>query len=129
MKLAAKPEGEKSEEEIEKHNEFNKEARRLESTGRLHVPPTFRDELETMLEQVGAYVPDRVSGGVVSRNIIQAEFESNYMIAYLIRTHQSTLVSSRSPKNLQHFLLNRGIHQVKFSVLEISLSDIVSELL
>ena len=94
MKLAAKAERDRSDEEKTKLVEYNKEAKRLEKSGRLHIPPTFTDDLETALEEIGAYFPDRFTGGVVRREMVQAEYKSNYMIAYRVRNGLSTLVYS-----------------------------------
>ena len=49
---------------------------------------------EAALEQVGAYFPDRRSGGSVSRRIIQAEFETDYIIAYRVRNGLTSMVFS-----------------------------------
>ena len=94
MKLAAKPEGERTNDEKIELVEYNKEAKRLETATRLHIPVSFKEELELALDEVGAYFPDRQSGGVVSRNTIKAEYESDYIMAHRIRNKQDTLVYS-----------------------------------
>mmetsp|Transcript_9396 Transcript_9396/g.11799 ORF Transcript_9396/g.11799 Transcript_9396/m.11799 type:complete len:87 (-) Transcript_9396:254-514(-) len=60
MKLAAKASDVITDEE-KQAAEYNKEAKRLESYCRLHVPSTFQEQLETALEEIGAYFPDRLT--------------------------------------------------------------------
>ena len=95
MKIASKPESDRTEAEKTAFREYNKEAKQLESSTRLNVPMWFQEELKTALEQIGAYFPDRLSGGVVSRNSVKAEYKSDYIIAYCcICNHMSTMIYS-----------------------------------
>ena len=94
MRIASKPKEDMTDREKSELNELNIEAKRLETSKRLNIPSTLKDELDLALEEVGGYVPDRLSGGVVSRELLQAEYESDYMIAYRIRNGKNTLLYS-----------------------------------
>jgi hypothetical protein len=94
MKIAAKPVGERTEEEKHEFYEFNKEAKRIESKSSLHVPTSLREDLESALEECSAYFPDRLTGGIVSRQTIQAEFESDYIIAHWFYTGKCQIIYS-----------------------------------
>ena len=61
---------------------YNREARVLEGSTRLQVPPDLYIQLDNAFEQAMAYYPDRENGDYVSRDIIKSHFESDYMIAY-----------------------------------------------
>ena len=94
MKLASKPVPEMTTEEKIAFDEYKKEAKKLDALPRLHVPTTFCDDLENALEEIGAFFPDRQKGGVVSREIIKAKYEADYIIAYRFCKGKSTLVYS-----------------------------------
>ena len=94
MRIAAKPVGERTQAEKNDLMDYNKEAKRLETSSRLHVPNTFQHDLEMALEEVEAYFADRQSGGLVSRDTVKAEYESDYIMAHQIRNHTASLVYS-----------------------------------
>ncbi len=94
MKLASMPEDERTVTEKQKLDDLSKEAKRLDKTSRLIIPSTFKDDLETQLDAIGAYIPDRTSAGKVSEDTIKSQFESDYVIAYRIRNNISDLIYS-----------------------------------
>ena len=94
MKLASIPENDQSDENKNDIREYNNAAKALEMCKRLCVPPSFKEDLTVELQNIGAFDEDRQSGGVVSKDIIQAEFEADYMIAYRIRNKLSTCIYS-----------------------------------
>ena len=72
MKLAAKG-NDITHQEKKRIDLFNKEAKRLENTAKIHLPTNLQDQLETALDKINAFSPDRESGGFVNRQIIKAE--------------------------------------------------------
>ncbi len=85
MRIGAIAKDERTEEQKEDFSEFSKEAKRLEVSPRLHIPMSFREDLERCLHDIDAFTPDRQSGGVVSRVIIKAKYEADYVMAYRFR--------------------------------------------
>ena len=94
MKLAAISADKMTKQEKEKLDTFNNEAKSLELTSRMSVPPNFMDMLDCALQEISAYSADRESGGYVCENMIKAEFEADYVMAYCYRQGLSDLVFS-----------------------------------
>ena len=94
MKIASKPVNEMTSAEKKRLDLFNNEAKALESSSRMTVPSDFMEQLDSALVENGAYIADRKSGGYVSRQIIKAEFEADYIMAYRYRKGLSNLVYS-----------------------------------
>ena len=94
MKIAAKPIASLTNDEKKELDMFNIESKMLESTSRMAVPSDFMQMLDSALQEICAYSSDRQSGGCVSQNIIKAEFEADYIMAYRFRQGLSDLVYS-----------------------------------
>ena len=94
MKIASKPVDSLTREERKKLDIFNKESKRLEAASKMQVPNDFKDMLVHALEEVRAFTVDRESGGCVSRNVIKAEYEADYIIAYRFRQRKCDLIFS-----------------------------------
>ena len=85
---------EKTAAEKEKLVKFNKAAKKLESLSRLQVPTNLLQQLQTALSNISAHEYNTESGGYVSSDIIKAEFEADYMIAYRFKNSLSHLIYS-----------------------------------
>ena len=94
MKIASKPETQLTSEEKKRLKIFNAEAKTLELSTRMNVPTSFKHDLESALLEIEACSPNRQSGGFVRREIIKAEFEADYLLAYRFRQGLSDLVYS-----------------------------------
>jgi hypothetical protein len=95
MKIASsKPMKDLTNEERDKLDQYNKQAKKLECSHRLEVPNDLKDQLDAALLEIHAYTKDRQSGGYVNNNIIKAEFESDYIIAYRYRHKLSDIIYS-----------------------------------
>ena len=92
MKIASLNQKTKEEEEL--LEKYNKMAKKLDSTTRLVVPTNLKELLNNALHEIGGYNCDSVSGGYVNVNIIQAEFEADYIISYRFRHNLSDCVYS-----------------------------------
>ena len=80
--------------EKEMLKKYNNEAKVLEMQTKMQVPFNFFEQLEEALEELECFDVDRESGGYVSRNLIKAEFEADYMIAYRFRNGLSDIIYS-----------------------------------
>ena len=94
MKIAAKPLDDLSAEERKRLDLYNKESKTLENASKMQIPVDFKEMLVQALEEVRAFTVDRESGGCVSRQIIKAEYEADYVIAHRFRTGQCELIFS-----------------------------------
>ena len=81
-------------EEKEKLDEFDYEAKLLELTSCMSVPPDFIVTLDCALQEISAYSVDRQSGGYVCENMIKAKFEADCVMTYCYRQGLSDLVFS-----------------------------------
>ena len=84
----------KTKEEKEMLDKYNKMAKKLDSTRRLEVPFNLKYLLSNALHEISAYNIDNVSGGFVNHQIIQAQFEADYIIAYRFRYNLSDCIYS-----------------------------------
>ena len=94
MKLASLSENEMTDENRNDLREYNNAARKLDTCKRLHVPQSFKEDLDIELQHIGAYDEDRQSGGVVSDKIVQAKFEADYIMGYRVQNNISSCVYS-----------------------------------
>ena len=95
MKVASKSKSEISCEEKKRLVDlYNREAKALESETRLTVPSDLILQLDSALQEISAYTVDRRGGGYVNSEIVKAEFEADYMMAYRFRNGLSDLVYS-----------------------------------
>lgn len=94
MKIALKGRNAMTAEEKNKLDLFNKESKLLEASPKLQIPFDFKTQLELALEQICTFAVDRESGGYISRDIVKAEFEANYLMAYHFRRGKSNLILS-----------------------------------
>ena len=94
MKIAAVPFDDLSAEERKKLELYNKESKQLENASKMQIPVDFEEMLTQALEQIRAFTVDRESGGCVSRQIIKAEFEADYVIAHRFRNGECELIFS-----------------------------------
>ena len=101
MRLASKKREDLTKDESKKLDLFNKEAKLLEASSKMQIPFDFKLQLELALEQVCAFSVDRESGGYVSRDILKAEFEADYLMAYRFRNGDSDCIFSTDSEPLQ----------------------------
>ena len=64
---------------------YNDEAKTLESITQMHLPVSFKHDLESALLESEAYSPDQQSGGYVRKTVIKAEYEADNLLAYHYR--------------------------------------------
>ena len=94
MKIASKGKDKISADEKNMLDLYNNEAKLLEDASKMQIPLDFKAQLELALDEVGAYLLNRESGGCVSKEVIQAEFETDYMIAYQFRNGLTDIIFS-----------------------------------
>lgn len=83
----------KTTDEIEKLQVLNDETRRL-GKDRLVISNTFYDDLKARLKAIEAHTEDGNSGGHVSREVIKAKFQADYIIAHWYRNRKCHVVMS-----------------------------------
>ena len=64
-------------------NLLNKEAKRLD-TNNLIIDIDFKTKLQQYLEDISAHEDNRINGGFVNKEVIKAEFQADYIIAYRV---------------------------------------------
>ena len=82
MKLGSKRRGELTKDERKHLDLLNKEETLLGASSKIQIPFDFKVQLELVLEQIRVVSVDRESGRYVTRDILKAEFEADYLMAY-----------------------------------------------
>ena len=72
---------------------LNAEAKKLDKK-RLFVAPGFHTDLKSKLEEIKAHEQSGSTGGYVCKNVIKAEFQADYIMAYRFRNDECDLILS-----------------------------------
>ena len=91
MSLSAKVD--KSHDDLVCLDLLNKEAKQLD-TNHLIININFKEKFQQYLEDISAHDDDRMNGGFVNKELIKAEFQADYIIAYRVISGATDVIFS-----------------------------------